>query len=94
MGKTVFVICFLLAAILLSACVFDSHQGRETGRDSLYTAEHIQHIAFDRPNEALALLDTAEDRRLLSPFDINDLRCFVYHNGLSHYKTALFYSVL
>lgn len=92
MGKTVFAICSLLTAILLSACVSDPYRGKETGWDSLYTAGHIQQIAFVRPDEALALLDTAEDRRLLSPFDINDLRCFVYHNGLSHYKTALFYA--
>lgn len=92
MGKMVFAICSLLTAILLSACVSDPHLGKETGWDSLYTAGHIQQIAFVRPDEALALLDTAEDRRLLSPFDINDLRCFVYHNGLSHYKTALFYA--
>lgn len=92
MGKTVFAICSLLTAILLSACVSDPYRGKETGWNSLYTAGHIQQIAFVRPDEALALLDTAEDRRLLSPFDINDLRCFVYHNGLSHYKTALFYA--
>ena len=78
----------LWAVLLLSAC-HAGHSGAETNRrDSLYTAEYIQRIAFDEPAKALALLDTAEERRLLPPFDISDLRCMVYHNGLSQYKTA------
>lgn len=54
----------------------------------MYTAAHIEKIALDQPEEALALLDEAEEKRLLSPFEISDLRCLVYHNGLSHYRTA------
>ena len=78
----------LWAAFLFSAC-HAGHSGPETsGRDSVYTAEYIQKIAFDEPEKALALLDTAEAKKLLTPFDISDLRCLVYHNGLSHYKTA------
>ena len=71
-----------------SAC-HAGHSGPETSRrDSVYTAEYIQKIAFDEPEKAFALLDTAETNKLLTPFDISDLRCLVYHNGLSHYKTA------
>ena len=44
--------------------------------------------AGTEPERTLALLDTAEERLLLSPFDLSDLRCEVYHNGLSRYKTA------
>ena len=78
----------LWAAFLFSAC-HPGHSGIEAdGQDSVYTAKYIQQIAFDEPEKALALLDTAEERRLLPPFDISDLRCMVYHNGLSHYKTA------
>ena len=78
----------LLAVLLLSAC-HDGHSDSDTGgRDSVYTAGYIQKIAFDEPEKALALLDTAEERRLLTSFNISDLRCMVYHNGLSHYKTA------
>lgn len=92
MNKATFVICILLMAFVFSACTSGFEQGAKPERDSLYTVEHIQNIAFVRPDEALALLDTAESRRLFSPFDVNVLRCFVYHNGLSHYKTALFYA--
>ena len=78
----------LWTALLFSAC-HAGHSGTGTdGRDSVYTAGYIQRIAFDEPGRALALLDTAEERQLLTPFDISDLRCLVYHNGLSHYKTA------
>ena len=78
----------LWTVFLLSAC-HDGHTDPVAdGRDSLYTAGYIQQIAFDEPGRALALLDTAEERQLLTPFDISDLRCLVYHNGLSHYKTA------
>lgn len=78
----------LWAVLLLSACHAGHSDPATDGRDSVYTADYIQQIAFDEPEKALALLDTAEERRLLPPFDINDLRCMVYHNGLSHYKTA------
>lgn len=44
------------------------------------------------PERALALLDTAEAKGKLSMFDLNDLRCQVYHNGFSQYKTAYAYA--
>lgn len=75
-------------SLLLCACHGSGSGQKPESRDSVYTTEHIQKIAFGQPQKALALLDTAEERRLLSPFDISDLRCQVYHNGLSHYKTA------
>ena len=82
----------LWAAFLLSACR-PGHSGPATGgRDSVYTAGYIEEISFKEPEKALALLDTAEERRLLTPFDINGLRCLVNHNGLSRYRTALFYA--
>lgn len=58
----------------------------------MYTLRHIRSIAIEQPETALALIDTAEKERLLTAFDINDLRSLVYHNGLSRYKTALFYA--
>ena len=81
-------ICACTAALLLCSCRTDLPDAATDGPDSLYTAAHIEKIALDQPEEALALLDEAEEKRLLSPFEINDLRCLVYHNGLSHYRTA------
>lgn len=81
-------ICACTAALLICSCRTDLPDAATDGPDSLYTAAHIEKIALDQPEEALALLDEAEEKRLLSPFEISDLRCLVYHNGLSHYRTA------
>ena len=84
-------IILLLAACLLTAC-HAGHSGPDAdGRDSVYTAGYIEGISFEKPEEALALLDTAEERRLFTPFETNMLRCLVNHNGLSRYRAALFY---
>ena len=82
----------LWMAILLSACHSGHSDPATGGRDSLYTAGYIEKISFEEPEKALALLDTAEERRLFSPFETNMLRCLVNHNGLSRYRTALFYA--
>ena len=82
----------LLAVLLLSACHAGHSDPATGGRDSVYTAEYIEKISFEEPEKALALLDTAEERRLFSPFETNMLRCLVNHNGLSRYRTALFYA--
>lgn len=84
-------IILLLAACLLTAC-HAGHSGPDAdGRDSVYTAGYIEGISFEKPEKALALLDTAEERRLFTPFETNMLRCLVNHNGLSRYRAALFY---
>ena len=84
-------IILLAAVFLLAAC----HAGRSgpdaDGRDSVYTTGYIEKISFEEPQRALALLDTAEERRLFTPFETNLLRCLVNHNGLSRYRAALFY---
>ena len=64
----------LWAAFLLSACRPGHSRFETSGQDSVYTAEYIEKISFEEPEKALALLDTAEERRLLTPFDINGLR--------------------
>lgn len=82
----------LWMAILLSACRPGHPRPETSGQDSVYTAGYIEKISFEEPEKALALLDTAEERRLFSPFETNMLRCLVNHNGLSRYRTALFYA--
>ena len=82
----------LWVAFLLSACHTGHSRLETSGRDSVYTSEYIEGISFEEPKKALALLDTAEERRLLTPFEVNGLRCFVNHNGLSRYRTALLYA--
>ena len=81
-----------MATFLLSACRPGHSRPETSGQDSVYTAEYIEKISFEEPEKALALIDSAEERRLLTPFDINGLRCLVNHNGFSRYRTALFYA--
>ena len=82
----------LWAAFLLSACHSGHSDPATGGRDSVYTAGYIEKISFEEPEKALTLLDTAEEKRLFTPFETNMLRCLVNHNGLSRYRTALFYA--
>ena len=82
----------LWAVLLLSACHSGHSDPATGGRDSVYTAEYIEKISFEEPEKALALLDTAEEKRLFTPFETNMLRCLVNHNGFSRYRTALFYA--
>ena len=83
---------YILSAMLLtSGCGSgESHPGAD---DSIYSAEYIFSITLDDPERALALLDTVEQKDLLSRFDIARLRGLTYHNGLSDYKSALRYNL-
>ena len=89
----------LLIGVLLCVPVFygcGHRQGKmtHTGADSTYTVSYIRSISFSEPEKALALLDTAEAEQLLSPFDISDLRCGVYHNVFSDYRIKILYKLL
>lgn len=64
-----------------------------TGQDSIYNVARIQDMTITQPHEVLALLDSAEQKSLMTAFDINRLRCLTYHNGLSNYKRALRYAL-
>ena len=83
---------FILPAMLLTpGC--GSGESRPYVADSIYSVEYLNSISIDNPERALALLDTAEQKKLLSEFDIARLRCLAYHNGLSDYKNALRYGL-
>ena len=83
---------YILSAMLLtSGC--GSSESHPDVADSIYSAEYIFSITLDDPERALALLDTVEQKDLLSRFDIARLRGLTYHNGLSDYKSALRYNL-
>ena len=84
-------IFILLTMSMTSGC--GSGESRHDVADSIYSAEYIYSITIDNPERALALLDTVEQKNLLSKFDISRLRCLAYHNGLSDYKNALRYGL-
>lgn len=83
---------FILVTIsMTSGC--GSDESRPDGADSIYSAEYIFNIIIEDPDRALALLDTVEQKGLLSKFDIARLCALAYHNGLSDYKNALRYGL-
>ena len=90
MKKLVYI--FLLIMSVAGVCAGLSGCGAKGERDTAdnaFTVEYINSISITEPEKALAILDTAEERGVMSEFDINRLRCLAYHNGLSDYKRAL-----
>ncbi len=75
------------------SCANKHTLGMTIKQDSIYNVARIQNMTITQPHEVLALLDTAEQKSLMTPFDINRLRCLAYHNGLSNYKRALRYAL-
>lgn len=84
-------IFILLTVSMTSGC--GSGESRPDVADSNISVEYLNSISIDNPEWALALLDTAEQKKLLSEFDIARFRCLAYHNGLSDYKNALRYGL-
>lgn len=70
--------------------------GRKEVHDAdpgVYSVAYISDISIEEPERALALIDTAEQRGLLDDYDVNRLRCLVYHNGFSDNIKALQYAL-
>lgn len=84
-------IFILLTVSMTSGC--GSGESRPDVADSNISVEYLNSISIDNPERALALLATAEQKKLLSEFDIARFRCLAYHNGLSDYKNALRYGL-
>lgn len=84
-------IFILLTVSMTSGC--GSGESRPDVADSNISVEYLNSISIDNPERTLALLDTAEQKKLLSEFDIARFRCLAYHNGLSDYKNALRYGL-
>lgn len=84
-------IFILLTMSMTSGC--GSGESRPEADDSIYSVEYLTSICINNPELALAVLDTAEQKKLLSGFDIARFRCLAYHIGLSDYKNALRYGL-
>ncbi len=61
--------------------------------DNVYSAAYVCELSIDKPDRALAILDSAEQLDRMSDFDINRLRAIVYHNGLSDNIKSLEYAL-
>ena len=65
MNKTSYIILIIFILIITGGCVGNQKQSPETSRDSIYTVAHIQDLSIAQPHEAIALLDTAEQKKAL-----------------------------
>ena len=82
----------LLLSLILCACTQSGVTGSNSrGEDSIYSAEYINRICRTQPRHALGLLDTAEQRNMRSPADINGMRAMVYNDGLGMRNVAIIY---
>lgn len=83
-----------LFAVLLLAMTFSCKGKSEKDIDpDVYTAAYISSLSIEEPQRALALIDTAEQEKLMNDFDVNRLRAIVYHNGLSDNIKSLEYAL-
>ena len=81
----------IYALSLLTACSDRRATGASKGIDSTLTGEYVSKISLQEPERALALIDTMEMKKTVSPYIINYLRFAVYYNGFSDYKMAYYY---
>ena len=88
----------LISLLIVAACVMACGGERRSetnvvsAADSIYTYEYIYLIHVDSPYKALALVDTAEQRNLLPPTDVNQLRSLVYFNAFQRFNIAAGYA--
>ena len=82
----------IAAMIVLAGCSRSSGDSPTVAADSIYSIEHINHICPTQPERALALLDTAEQRGLMSQIDIDGMRAMVYQNTFKQSNIALIYA--
>lgn len=82
----------IAAMIVLAGCSRSSGDSPTVAADSIYSIEHINHICPTQPERALALLDTAEQRGLMSQIDIDGMRAMVYQNTFEQSNIAMIYA--
>ena len=92
MKRNLFLLLIAFYALsLLTACSDRRATGASKGIDSTLTGEYVSKISLQEPERALALIDTMEMKKTVSPYIINYLRFAVYYNGFSDYKMAYYY---
>ena len=88
------VVLLMVMAACVMACGGSSRHAKAplSAADTIYTHDYIYQIHIDSPYKALALVDTAEQRELLTAADAYYLRSLVYFNALQRYSIAAGYA--
>ena len=72
MKRNLFLLLIAFYALsLLTACSDRRATGASKGIDSTLTGEYVSKISLQEPERALALIDTMEMRKKVSPYTIN-----------------------
>ncbi len=85
MKKVLFAVVHILAII---GCTGNGGNGSVTDADSLYTFDYIYLHHIQEPERCLSLIDTAEQRGLMSTDSCNWLRGQIYYACLKDYACA------
>lgn len=91
--KPLFIVLFVLFLTGCNNSPDTPEDWRGSGPDSLYSFQHIRSISFDRPEEALSLLDTAERMGNVNPRDADFFRANIYYNPLQDDERAYRYAL-
>ncbi len=88
------VVLLMVMAACVMACGGSSRHAKAPlfAADSIYTHAYIYKIHIDSPYKALALVDTAEQRKLLSTAASDYLRSLIYFNALQRYSISVGYA--
>ena len=73
---------------MMTACSGGQAPRKGQPSDDRYTYEYIKKVSVTQPKQALRLLSTAEERKMMPELDINVLRGMVYYNSMLDYKKA------
>lgn len=83
----------IFTATLIVLQIGCSKLSKEDGSSNEDMFEKIASLTLSQPEKALAMLDSVERIGEMHPYNINLLRCLIYHNGYSDYHKALRYGL-
>ena len=84
-------LALLLGVATLCSCGKKSPSSDSTSQNR--SIEYIRKISITQPQQALAMIDSAEQTHSLSPLDVNMLRAVVQNNAYSNASSALHYAM-
>lgn len=83
----------MIMVAIMTTCSNDGQAPRKgQSSDERYTYEYVKKISVTQPKQALQLLRTAEEKKMMPELDINVLRGIVYYNSMLDYKKARAYT--
>lgn len=70
-------VCHMAACTFFVSCGHDRHKRSSYVNDSIYTLDNIRTIIMTDPAKALAMLDTAESKKLIARHDMYGMKSVI-----------------